>query len=802
MSRLEVWNAQTLEHYATLRSFGDDGSNEITSGICPVPAFTNKILVGRKNSWVELWNVKTGKLIHSFVAPSRDCGAVTCLEHATSTLFAIAYANGRLVIRDFTIDIDVLDIFAGTDEAPVTSIAFRKDGLGAGEDGRSDGVMATSTNLSGDVTFWDLCQGGQLSGTLRSAHNPPCLRGGRVRGGVNKIEFLPGQNVMLSCGLDNSLKTWIFDQTPFSPVPRILHFRGGPADQINCLQWLQSDFDGYEGGTKWLLTGSQDRSLWGWSLRKDGQSSELSQGNVRKEAKKRGLLTVGLNGQSSAEALEDIKAPEITCIANCLNRDGGMGALPGKQPMWQKGDRKRAANDAEASFSTGWESVVTGHRGDSFARTWFWGRRRAGRWAFQTSDRTNVSAVAITTCGTFALVGSAGGGIDMFNLQSGTHRQKFPSALSKGQAREVKMQQLKQADSVSKLTSGTTMSYLPGTGRHTKAVTGLVVSPTQSWVASCSLDGKVKFWDFFTGNLTHQIVWNTGIIAMRHRPGSSLIAFSCEDFTIRLIDVDTKKIARQFHGCKNRITDFCWSHDGRWIIAASEDCVIRVWDVPSGNMIDGFCLEKPCIALAMAESNEYLATALEGEIGVNLWINMALFRKHVPARQISEAEIGPLARPQLGKRAGEVVATIVSEAAAADNEDGNISTLATPALDQLESQLMTLSLVPRSKWQTLLHLDEIKSRNKPIEPPKKPENAPFFLPSISDKPSRHRDLASPNEVENRGGHITSIEHSSNVRSLRSTLRLGVETGNCGFQCILDLTLRTLTNQHTFRFGLY
>ncbi|XP_043708506.1 U3 small nucleolar RNA-associated protein 21 homolog isoform X2 [Telopea speciosissima] len=44
--------------------------------------------------------------------------------------------------------------------------------------------------------------------------------------------------------------------------------------------------------------------------------------------------------------------------------------------------------------------------------------------------------------------------------------------------------------------------------------------------------------------------------------------------------------------------------------------------------------------------------------------------------------------------------------------------------------LVTLSLLPKSQWQNLINLDIIKVRNKPIEPPKKPEKAPFFLPSV------------------------------------------------------------------------
>jgi U3 small nucleolar RNA-associated protein 21 len=112
--------------------------------------------------------------------------------------------------------------------------------------------------------------------------------------------------------------------------------------------------------------------MWGLSLRKDSQNAELSQGNVERRAKK-----MGPSDQSNATSAEVLKAPEITCIASSLNRDGGMGSATAG-PVWS--NPKFGSTDA--SNATGWESVVTGHRGDKHARTWFWGKKMAGRWAY------------------------------------------------------------------------------------------------------------------------------------------------------------------------------------------------------------------------------------------------------------------------------------------------------------------------------------------------------------------------------------------------------------------------------------
>ena len=250
--------------------------------------------------------------------------------------------------------------------------------------------MATSGSCDGDITFWDLNGGGRVMGVLRGAHNPPSNAHGGVGGGVSKIEFLPGQAVLMSSGLDNSLTSWIFDETPYSPVPRILHTRTGHAAPVTRLQFLPSETDGGDAVGKWLLSAGRDRSLWAWSLRRDGQSTELSQGSIRKKAKKLGALGKGLGVSSATSSLEDLKAPEITCIACSLNRDGGMGTLPGAGGVWTNTKGAKTGVESSENGASGWESVITGHKGDNAARTWFWGRKRAGRWAFETSDGAEV----------------------------------------------------------------------------------------------------------------------------------------------------------------------------------------------------------------------------------------------------------------------------------------------------------------------------------------------------------------------------------------------------------------------------
>ncbi|KAL9001588.1 MAG: hypothetical protein Q9188_005446 [Gyalolechia gomerana] len=731
-TRIEVWKSATYEHYTTITptaSRGSSATSTLSGGICNMPTFLNKILAGKEDGSVDIWNVSTGKLVYTIFPPDLSSGAVTSLQPTPAlSLVAVARTDGSITINDIRMDTTVLEIKARSPyTANITSISFRTDGHGAGEDGQIPGIMATAGPDDGDVTFWDLNNGGRVAGILHSAHDPPPSSPNSISGGISKIEFLPGQDVIVTSGMDNALKSWIFDANSLSAVPRILHSRSGHAAPVAKLSFMPTNSEDADATGKWILSAGRDRSLWGWSIRRDGQSSELSQGPIRKKAKKLGLLGKDLELDSSI-SLDDLKAPEITCFACSLNRDGGMGAAPNAGGIWANVATKKGTVDASDSGLTGWESIVTGHRGDKYARTWFWGRKRAGRWAFETGDGTEVTSVAVSSCGTFAVVASAGGGISMFNLQSGILRQRFPAPLNPAQAKKLKLQTLGEEPSEGSPRFG------PGEGKHRKAVTGLMVDQLNRTVISCGLDGKIKFWDFHNGRLKDEINWSstTAITAAQYYRSSDLVALSCDDLAIRIIDIETKKLVRELWGCLGQIIDFTFSNDGRWVVAASMDSVIRTWDLPTSHLINAFRTESPCTALAFSETGEYLATAHADSVGINLWNNRTLFT-HVPTRMIKDDEIIEATLPTTSGEGGQGLLDAAFEEAEDEMEDDeDLPIQDTPStIDAISKDLLSLSLVPKAWWQTLLHLETIKARNKPIEPSKAPEKAPFFLPSLA-----------------------------------------------------------------------
>ncbi|PWY63560.1 snoRNA binding protein [Aspergillus heteromorphus CBS 117.55] len=748
---IQVWKNPSYEHYTTLSPQGNKGSLEepvYTGQICNMPTYLNKVFVGRCDGKVDIWNVKTGRMIYSVLPVTPLAGPVTAIQPSpVLSLIAIAHKSGALSISNVETGQLVMSLRTDSPQLPsITSIAFRNDGLGAGEHGQSPGAMATGCMDNGDVTIWDLNNGGKVMGVLRRAHRTSANETGS---GLNNIQFLDGQPVMVSSGGDNSLRTWVFDQSPFSYIPRPLHSRSGQSAPITALNFLPSASDGSESSGKWLLSASKDCSLWGFSVRKDSQNSEISQGAVESKTKRK-VPSSDATGTPQTNMQSDFRAPEITCIACSLNRDGGMGVTT-SGPVWANPKVTRT----DDSSKTGWESMVTGHRGDKYARTWFWGKKKAGRWAFETSDGTEVKSVAISCCGTFALLGSAGGCIDMFNMQSGLHRQSFPACSSKGDLSNK-------------------FSYLHFSNnedmKHTKAVTGLLIDGLNRTVVSCGLDGKVKFWDLVAGLLIDQLDWSpmTSINGLRSNRTNELVAFSCDDLSIRIVDVETRKIIREFWGCVGQINDFTFSNDGRWIIAASMDSTIRVWDLPTGHLIDVFRLSDTCTSLAMSSTGEFLATAHANGVGISLWSNKSLFIP-ISTRNVDDGNVLDVSVPASSGESGPgVIEAAFSDELEQPEVDGPL-----PSIEQLDGGMVTLSVVPKSKWQTLLNLNLVKERNKPKEPPKAPQKAPFFLPATYEQTiPDNDDLKTSTEVT-----VAERSRISKMQSLRDPTVSGTRFSN-------------------------
>ena len=161
-------------------------------------------------------------------------------------------------------------------------------------------------------------------------------------------------------------------------------------------------------------------------------------------------------------------------------------------------------------------------------------------------------------------------------------------------------------------------------------------------------------------------------------------------------------------------------------------------------------MPRSCVSLTFSANGGYLASAHVDDLGVYLWNNQSLFT------QVSLRALESDFEPRLAPLPGTAIRRSEEDAdvdMAVDVEEEFSSP------EQIADSLVTLSLLPESRWKNLLSLEAIKvtisfsllkkqvircfissvlfqqRRNKPKDPPKVKLQAPFFLSSLADAKS-------------------------------------------------------------------
>ncbi|KIL69996.1 hypothetical protein M378DRAFT_184349 [Amanita muscaria Koide BX008] len=483
-------------------------------------------------------------------------------------------------------------------------------------------------------------------------------------------------------------------------APRLLKFRSGHHAPPHLIRYYGDD-------GKQLLTASRDRSLRCTSVVRDSRSFEFSQGSLAKKA------------TSLSIPVASLKFPPITSISYSSVR----------------------AKD--------WDDIITAHSDETFARTWSMLNKRLGKHTFgfaedikgRGKDRVplgSVKAVCVTACGNFGIASSSTGSIYSWNIQSGFKRKSFdigpcpPEVSSRG--------------------------YSSGSKKKERNITGLTTDALNTVLIASTLDGTVNFFDFQTTKLQHTLVLPSTAVSMTLQRDSGLLAVVCDDMIIRIIDIETRRIVRELGGFRGRILDITFSPDSRWLIASSLDSVIRTFDIPTGRLIDAFRTTSVATSISFSPTNDFLATAHVDSVGIHLWANRAQFAE-VTFQTVSNDDIDEVALPSVQQTTDDEVLEGFS---ALTMQDTTVDVFSTPP--QLDGELVTLTLLPRSRWQTLLNLDVIQQRNKPKEPPKAPEQAPFFLPTLPgvetrfavEQQEKEQEPKKTRRLEKAAAHVESV----------------------------------------------
>lgn len=509
---------------------------------------------------------------------------------------------------------------------------------------RTDGQpLLAAGGSSGVISIWNL-EKKRLQSVMKDAHDSS----------VCSLHFFANEPVLMSSATDNSIKMWIFDTT--DGEARLLKYRSGHSAPPMCIR--------YYGKGRHILSAGQDRAFRIFSVIQDQQSRELSQGHVGKRAKKLKLKD------------EEMKLPPVIAF------------------------------DAAEIRERDWCNVVTCHSDDPCAYTWRLQNFVIGEHILKPclEDPTPVKSCSISACGNFAVLGTEGGWLERFNIQSGISRGTYIDIGEKQQC------------------------------AHNGAVVGLACEATNTLLISGGYNGDIKVWDFKGRGLKFRWEIEVPLIKMVYHPGNGLLATAADDKILRLFDVTAMRLVRVFIGHMDRVTDLCFSGDGKWLLSSSMDGTIRVWDVISSKQLDAMHVDSAVTALSLSPGMDMLATTHVGRNGIYLWANRMIYSKAADIEPfISGKEVVKVSMPTVSSKRkseeGEEKSIVVADTNT-NKPDISSSSAGDSYSAQLMPELVTLAMLPKAQWQSLVNLDVIKMRNKPIEPPKKPEKAPFFLPSL------------------------------------------------------------------------
>uniref|UniRef100_A0A3Q3LXT3 WD repeat domain 36 n=1 Tax=Mastacembelus armatus TaxID=205130 RepID=A0A3Q3LXT3_9TELE len=641
-----VWDVQGGDIYLRLQF--DLNTFEVSAMMHP-STYLNKVLLGSSQGALQLWNIKTSKLLFTF--PGWSSGVTVLQQSPAVDVVGIGTAAGRIIIHNIRMDETLMSFTQ--DWGPVNSLAFRTDGP----------PIVASGSPQGHIAFWDL-ERRQLVTQQRHAHSTA----------VAGATFLHGEPLLVTNGADNAIKVWIFDQE--GGGARLLRSRQGHSAPPTTIHHHGSD-------GKNILSAGQDGTLQSFSIVHERFNKNLGHGSINKrkeQKKKKGLL------------YEELRLPSITAFSSA---------------------------DARQSD---WDGIVACHRGRPAATTWNYQRCTMGIHHLQPPSPCRdaiAMAVDITSCGNFVVIGSSTGRLDVYNLQSGQHRG----------------------------------CYGDDDKAHSGSVRGVATDTLNQLTTSVGSDWLLKFWRFKTRKQEEQLELNAAPASLMLHRDSGMLALALDDFTLLVVDIETRRVVRKFAGHHGNINDMTFSPDGRWLVTAAMDCTIRTWDIPSGCLVDCFLVSMAPVGVSMSPTGDFLATAHVDSLGIYLWTNKSLCGpvglRPLPADYLPTVETLP------GVKADESEKEVTSEEA----EDAYRSA------DQLGAELVTLSLQPESRWKSLLHLDDIKKRNKPVAPPAAPAAAPFFLPTLPGLTPRFTlPTASEEETQSKVLSWGSLSQSSEFSS--------------------------------------
>lgn len=646
-THISSWTRSTGERVQIIPFSGDGGG--ISCATHP-PTFVNKVLIGTTEGYIYLVNVNTGAVVHRFVACTGGGSPVTCLAPSPhADVVAAGFHSGRIGLIDLRAD-ELLLEFNHADRGPVASLSFL-----SGTDPRSvappTGILVSGcAGPRGDLVIWDL-ENGLLRGVVEHAHP----------GGVSQVSFLPGSTTLVSTGADNSLRLWALDCA--DGLCRLVKERRG--HPLEVTPFVRYDDQGAQ-----FVTCSRDAR---------GTScfvglTRLDRSCVLQELAQRKTLK-----RQNPEM--DFVLPPVTAVSCAFSRHYD------------------------------WPNIVTLHQDSHEARIWSGFSKSLDGKRLAIPDRASVptSALDVSPCGNYVVIGYINGELHRFNLQSATHHGAFANRVDHKER-----------------------------PAHAGPVCGTHVLASQIVVSASKMNFPVvKLWRLATRELLEEVeVGYAREEVQRIHAQGALVAVALHDaaadsMALTVVDLMAKKVVRRFAIAVAELTGIQFSPDGRWLVAAGCDGGVRVFELLAARLVDWLQLDNGVAGLSFASEGRLLITASQRG-GLRVWRNRQLLEpdaevtlEEVTAPTLFDAASGSTDMALAPDPPREDLGGLENSAYRAEEDTAAL-------ILPLEEGAITLSGLGGGRLQSILYLEELRQKSKPevLTAPAE-QRAPFILDQLS-----------------------------------------------------------------------
>ncbi|ELR70726.1 WD40 repeat protein [Fulvivirga imtechensis AK7] len=138
---------------------------------------------------------------------------------------------------------------------------------------------------------------------------------------------------------------------------------------------------------------------------------------------------------------------------------------------------------------------------------------------------------------------------------------------------------------------------------HTDVIQAFAVHPNSHQVASVSWDGKLKVWNAATGLQEWRISSEEPLYSVSYSGNGQYLAFGGGDRVLRVVNSQNGDEVKELTGHKAAITNIRFSQNDKLLISASEDGMIKIWDINDG---------KELISYILLENKDWMAINSEG----------------------------------------------------------------------------------------------------------------------------------------------------------------------------------------------